>query len=166
MTNRKHKTASERTSLKRTSLTLSAAIAISLACVAPASVSADVVLTQKELTARQARMTHGEDLFAELCAVCHGASGKGDGPAVAALRQRPADLTSLASSNNGEFPREMLQEFVYGKSKINAHGSYDMPIWGRAFEFTKPDWPRGRRINFAERRINSIVDYIETLQAE
>ena len=37
---------------------------------------------------------HGARLFAESCALCHGADGKGDGPAAAALTVRPADLTA------------------------------------------------------------------------
>jgi putative copper resistance protein D len=35
----------------------------------------------------------GHDVFVTHCAVCHGASGRGDGPAAAGLVQRPADLT-------------------------------------------------------------------------
>jgi len=164
MRNQKLKTVPERTSWKRTSLALSAAIAVGAVCAAPLSVSADIVLKQKELTAQQARMTHGEDLYVELCAVCHGASGTGDGPAVAALRQRPVDLTTLKVANDGEFPRNTLEKAIYGTSRISAHGSYDMPVWGRAFEFTKPDWNSMRRKNFAEQRIEKIVDHIESLQ--
>jgi mono/diheme cytochrome c family protein len=133
---------------------------------APAATAAEVVLKQKELTARQARLTHGEDLYNELCAVCHGVSGVGDGPAVPALNQPPLDLTHLAVNNDGVFPREHLEESIYGRSRIKAHGTLDMPVWGRAFEFTKPDWSRMRRVKFAKHRINKIVDYIETLQAE
>ena len=33
-------------------------------------------------------------LYAENCALCHGAGGKGDGPAAAGLPVRPADLTA------------------------------------------------------------------------
>lgn len=149
---------------KRAAIASAAAAAMLAAYIAPATGSAEVVLKQEYMTANQARLTHGEDLYNELCAVCHGQSGKGDGPAVPALKQRPIDLTALMSSNEGEFPREALQESIYGRNRIEAHGTLDMPIWGRAFEFTKPDWSRAKRKKFAEHRIHNIVDYIESLQ--
>ncbi len=152
--------------LKRVPLVLTAVVAALVAYVAPGASASDVVLESKPLTAQQARLTHGEDLYDELCAVCHGTSGTGDGPAVAALKQPPIDLTVLAQSNDGEFPRDMLVDSIYGKSRVSAHGSLDMPVWGRAFEYTKPDWSRVRRINFAQHRIHNIVNYIETLQVE
>ena len=40
-----------------------------------------------------ASIEHGARLYAGNCALCHGAGGKGDGPAAAALTVRPADLT-------------------------------------------------------------------------
>ncbi len=149
---------------KRTTLAIAAVIAAVAAYVMPAAVSAEVVIEQRYLTAQQARLTHGEDLYNELCAVCHGLSGTGDGPAVAALTQQPLDLTSLAEANDNVFPREALEESIYGKNRIAAHGTLDMPVWGRAFEFTRPDWSRHQRRQFARHRINNIVDYIETLQ--
>ena len=132
----------------------------------PGTATGEVEVTQRYLTAEQARLTHGEELYTELCAVCHGYSGKGDGPAATALRQIPTDLTLLAVSNNDEFPRAELEKSIYGKGRIDAHGSMDMPVWGRAFEYTKPEWTRTRRINFAQHRIHNIVEYIETLQVQ
>jgi putative copper resistance protein D len=41
-----------------------------------------------------ASVVRGARLYAENCALCHGADGKGDGPAAAALSIRPADLTA------------------------------------------------------------------------
>lgn len=40
-----------------------------------------------------ASVVKGAALYAENCAACHGASGRGDGPAAAGLPTRPADLT-------------------------------------------------------------------------
>ena len=41
-----------------------------------------------------ASVVHGARLYAENCALCHGADGRGDGPAAAGLAVRPADLTA------------------------------------------------------------------------
>jgi mono/diheme cytochrome c family protein len=37
---------------------------------------------------------HGQQIYAQTCSPCHGASGKGDGPAAAALNPKPSDHTS------------------------------------------------------------------------
>lgn len=36
----------------------------------------------------------GKQIFSQLCAVCHGKTGKGDGITASALNPKPADLTS------------------------------------------------------------------------
>jgi mono/diheme cytochrome c family protein len=41
-------------------------------------------------------IARGRQLFAKDCAVCHGAQGRGDGVAAAALPQRPEDLSRIA----------------------------------------------------------------------
>jgi putative copper resistance protein D len=43
---------------------------------------------------------HGRELFAAHCAACHGATGRGDGPAAAGLLQRPADLTASHTADH------------------------------------------------------------------
>jgi len=45
-------------------------------------------------TAARGDATKGEALYARKCAVCHGETGKGDGPAEFVLFPRPRDLTS------------------------------------------------------------------------
>lgn len=166
MRNQQLQAAPRSVTCKRIGLALTAVIAMLVVYFAPAAGSAEVVMKKQQLTAQQARLTDGEDLYDELCAVCHGMSGTGDGPAVAALKQDPVDLTVLRASNNGEFPREMLEESIYGSNRISAHGTLDMPVWGRAFAFTKPEWGRVKRNQFAKHQIHNIVDYIESLQVE
>src|SRR5579871_4343027 len=39
-------------------------------------------------------IAHGRDLYQSSCAACHGASGRGDGPASAALATKPRDHTN------------------------------------------------------------------------
>ncbi len=41
----------------------------------------------------QGNVAKGKGLFEKNCASCHGASGKGDSPAAAALNPKPKDLT-------------------------------------------------------------------------
>lgn len=38
----------------------------------------------------------GKEIYTKSCASCHGAAGKGDGPAAAALNPKPKDLTDKA----------------------------------------------------------------------
>ncbi|HEY3115185.1 MAG TPA: cytochrome c [Chloroflexota bacterium] len=40
----------------------------------------------------RASIDRGSAIYAERCAVCHGESGRGDGPAAPGLNPRPADL--------------------------------------------------------------------------
>jgi len=42
---------------------------------------AQVTVKEAPLTWQQAALTDGEELYVELCAVCHGNGAKGDGPA-------------------------------------------------------------------------------------
>lgn len=41
-----------------------------------------------------ALLARGKEIFAARCAVCHGQSGKGDGPGASSLPVKPADLSS------------------------------------------------------------------------
>jgi len=43
-------------------------------------------------------------MFSGYCAACHGLDGKGTGPAAAALKKAPADLTKISARNGGTFP--------------------------------------------------------------
>lgn len=100
----------------------------------------------------------GRDSFDLYCSPCHGAGGRGDGPVAAALRARPADLTTLARRNRGAFPRDQVREFVIGTGRpLAAHGTTEMPVWGPMFRAFESD-ARVRE------RIANLVSYIESIQ--
>jgi len=100
----------------------------------------------------------GRDSFEMYCAPCHGTSGRGDGPVAAALRARPADLTTLARRSGGAYPRERVRDFVIGVGRQPlAHGTTVMPIWGQMFRAFESD-ARVRE------RIGNLVEYIESMQ--
>ncbi len=44
----------------------------------------------------QGNPAKGKDLYTKHCAGCHGPTGKGDGPAAAALTPKPTDFTNRA----------------------------------------------------------------------
>ena len=56
----------------------------------------------------------GPELFRTYCAPCHGLDAKGHGPAAAALKTKPADLTVLSKTNGGQFPEERVRRFILG----------------------------------------------------
>ena len=60
-----------------------------------AIVAAVILIPNITLAAGNAEQ--GKGLFAQHCASCHGAAGKGDGPVAAALNPKPADLTNKAT---------------------------------------------------------------------
>jgi len=51
--------------------------------------------TVKTATVQPTPAYSGSEMFKEYCAVCHGGLGKGDGPAAAALKKTPANLSEL-----------------------------------------------------------------------
>jgi mono/diheme cytochrome c family protein len=125
-----------------------------------------VEVREGPLTWKQAGITDGGELYSELCAVCHGTSGMGDGPAAPALKKRMPDLTGLAVRNDGVFPRDRVEDLITGRSRVIEHGTIDMPIWGDAFEGVRPDWKPFRRKALARQRIHNLTEYLATIQAE
>ncbi|MGE0406297.1 MAG: cytochrome c [Candidatus Korobacteraceae bacterium] len=101
----------------------------------------------------------GQQLYLAYCGACHGAGGKGDGPAASALRTPPTDLTTLAAKNGGSFPEERVYLAAKGESGTSAHGIREMPVWGPAFLAQEA----GNEMEF-ERRLQAVVAYIESLQ--
>jgi len=101
----------------------------------------------------------GKDMFMSYCASCHGKDAKGDGPAAAALKQAPADLTSLAKLHGGKYPADEVTSVLRGQTKLIAHGDQDMPVWGPVF------WKMSQgHEEQVQMRIANLNRYIESLQ--
>jgi mono/diheme cytochrome c family protein len=99
----------------------------------------------------------GAEMFTTYCAVCHGPAGKGNGPAAAALKKQPADLTQLSKKNGGQFPAVKVSLVIKGNDVMASHGSRDMPIWGKIFTDME-----GEKVSSL--RIHNLTDYVQTLQ--
>ena len=73
----------------------------------------------------------GRDHYEAKCAVCHGADGKGNGPVANMLTQKPSDLTMMSKNNDGVFPFWTAYEIIDGRKGVGAHGTREMPVWGK-----------------------------------
>ena len=71
----------------------------------------------------------GRTAYLENCASCHGADGKGDGPAARGLTTAPPDLTTISARNDGTFPRDQVMSTIDGLDR-GAHFSAAMPEFG------------------------------------
>jgi len=103
----------------------------------------------------------GKEMFTNYCAVCHGAEGKGNGPAADALKTPPADLTQLSKNNGGKYPALKVASAVRGDAAVTAHGNKEMPVWGRLFESVS----EGHQTE-VDQRVANLVSYIKTLQSQ
>jgi mono/diheme cytochrome c family protein len=104
------------------------------------------------------------------CAVCHGDSGRGDGPLVEFLKKPPTDLTKIQKNNKGVFPFARVYGVIDGRLPVLVHGPREMPIWGREYRQDAADLTRGFGINpedaesYVRGRIIALIGYIYTLQ--
>lgn len=111
----------------------------------------------------------GKREFTERCAICHGVSGKGNGPLAGMITEKVADLTQISKKNKGVFPFAELYEVIDGSRDVRAHGTRDMPAWGSVYNAEVPQWlgmdysPAQAR-SFVRGRILALIGYIQTLQ--
>ncbi|HTX37898.1 MAG TPA: cytochrome c [Bryobacteraceae bacterium] len=116
--------------------------------------------TVKPVPAHPTTAIDGKVLYREYCAACHGADGKGAGPAAVALKKAPTDLTHIARANNGSFPEERMLRILQGEDSVTAHGSGAMPVWGTVFNNMSPS------IEMAQLRVHALLSYLEKIQVK
>lgn len=125
----------------------------------PALLSGHLVAQSQAIGLSQGALTVGRDLFLTHCATCHGEDARGDGPAAASLRVAPGDLTQFARRNGGLFPSAKIYRVIEGRD-VGAHGSVEMPVWGRVFRVTPSESTDAE----VRARIEAIVRYLESIQ--
>lgn len=118
----------------------------------------------KQVPIRPTSAASGKQMYTNYCAVCHGADGKGNGPAAAAMKTPPTDLTMMSKNNGGKFPSAHVASVLQFGVENTAHGSQDMPIWGTAFR----SLARGTVSPSSQthQRIANLTDYLKTLQQQ
>ncbi len=103
------------------------------------------------------------------CANCHGRDGKGGGSFAQMLQVSMPDLTTLSKRNGGVFPVVRVYNVIDGREELKAHGTREMPIWGRHLTFRAApeydDYPYDAEA-FARARILAVIDYLYRLQTK
>jgi mono/diheme cytochrome c family protein len=112
----------------------------------------------KQGTIKQVPPSDARGMFDSYCAVCHGKTGVGDGPAAKALSKAPADLTKLSARNGGTFPEVRVKRYIEGADEVAAHGTRDMPMWGDLFRSLNRDT--------AQIRIQALSDLLKGMQVK
>jgi mono/diheme cytochrome c family protein len=117
--------------------------------------------------AQKAKLDPGKQAYELQCAVCHGIDAKGNGFYTASLKVPPPDLTTLSKRNGGVFPVDRVTKVIDGRTEIAAHGSRDMPIWGRRWGASAAEYyvdvPYDQEV-YIRLRVISIIDYLNRLQ--
>jgi mono/diheme cytochrome c family protein len=97
------------------------------------------------LLAHGADVEEGKKLYGQICATCHGQSGKGDGPGAAALNPKPRDHTDK------EYMSKLSDEDLF---KVIKNGGASigksplMPPWGGTLK---------------DDQIKDVIAYVRTL---
>jgi mono/diheme cytochrome c family protein len=100
----------------------------------------------------------GSYLYRAFCAPCHGADGKGKGPAADTVARPMPDLTLLTRNAGGTFPRDRVLEVLDGRRPLPGHAGSAMPRWNEVFTTLERDQATVRK------RLEALVDHLETMQ--
>lgn len=104
-----------------------------------------VVFPHGTATPAATELSPGRALYDAHCAVCHGPTGKGDGPGASVVRQRMRDFTDAAAM------REVSDRFLFDMIKKGSSQfgrSNAMPAWG---------------MKLSDAEIRAVVAYIRSL---
>lgn len=88
----------------------------------PTPLTASAVSTAPSSPVPEVAATDGEELYRNYCAVCHGAEGRGDGPAASSFDPPPPDLTDAERMQQLTDER-MLEVLSSGSGAMSGFGS-------------------------------------------
>jgi cytochrome c len=136
-------------------------ITVMAAAVAIGTGYADQTTEKVTIPVQRTAATDGKQMFTNYCAPCHGADGRGHGPAAAALKAQPSDLTAMQRGNHGRFPDTRVVTVLKFGSDMPAHGSAEMPVWGPILGKMNQTNPQDKEL-----RISNLSRYLQSLQTK
>jgi hypothetical protein len=105
-----------------------------------------------------AESLRGREGYVRYCGACHGEAADGKGPVANLMTPRPPALTRLRS----RFGRPLATRFVayvMGDAMPRAHGTSDMPVWGKVL--ATPDGDDAEAVGLIWR----IAAYLDSIQS-
>ena len=134
-----------------------------LSLVLAGAFSAQSTVTAQEPASPASLAIAGANNFAQYCVACHGKDAKGTGTLAATLKPKPADLTLLTKNNGGTYPRDMVFQVIDGTQEGQGTRRRRHAAVGR-----RRSWPSAGSDNAdaVKRRIDSLVEYLATLQGK
>ncbi|KUO63956.1 MAG: hypothetical protein APF80_16200 [Alphaproteobacteria bacterium BRH_c36] len=136
------------------------ALVSAMLAITPAAVAAQQPGEPEAGTMRELALAEGKSEYIVYCRTCHGDAGKGDGSMAKILTKKPADLTSIAARNGGQFPYWRTFNIIAGDVETAGHDMFQMPrFWSR---FEKQAMMPGYAP--AQMRLLALTHYVESLQ--
>jgi len=138
------------------------------------STLAGAALVLTPLLAAAQQFDLGKREYESNCAVCHGATARGDGPYMRFMNYQGkglSDLTQVARRNGGSFPFQKVYESIDGTTEIDVHGPRDMPIWGKDYlrqardAYRDYEGPYNAEV-YTRTRILALTDYLYRMQVK
>lgn len=128
------------------------------------ALGAALVLTVGCMREDMPEAADGQALYAENCALCHGRSGRGDGPLAEGLKRKPSDLTRIARNAGGTFPRAMVLSQIDGYIRGDLPGQ-NMPEFGALLDGAPVPIDTGDGVMTpTPRPLVALMLYLESLQ--
>lgn len=114
-------------------------------------------------TVHQINKAHpGYQLYRQYCGSCHGVFADGHGPVAQFLDPKPKNLTELYKEFGTPLATAKLISIIDGRDMIRAHGTSDMPIWGKHLYRSIPPNPGKEAMKRGTLQV--IIEYLQTIQ--
>lgn len=107
-----------------------------------------LVIAPLQASAEPPPAYEGRRLYVSYCQLCHGISGKGDGPLAKAMKIMPADLTTTVRSRSDT----ILTKIITGKGRQTITGRDRHNLISDAM----PEW----KDVFTDRQVKSLIAYL------
>ena len=110
-------------------------------------------------SAKAEQLDRGRDDYMRYCSACHGEDADGNGPVSDALTPRPPALTDLRTKYGNPLSTRLV-EFISGTTLPRAHGTSEMPVWGKVLREQTGDESQASEILWR------IVRYLDRIQVQ